>query len=62
MTTFRYKNLGDVNKSPRKVGDMIKLEMGNVFYNGNSVSSVIEFICSSQTKVSTICFASFFLK
>ncbi|XP_060841059.1 cation-independent mannose-6-phosphate receptor [Rhopalosiphum padi] len=44
----RYKNLGDVKKSPYKIGNKIILEMIDGFYNGHKVSSVIEFICSNQ--------------
>jgi len=41
-----------VKISPYKDKDIIKLKMLNGFYNGNSVSSVIEFVCSYETKVS----------
>ncbi|XP_025206725.1 cation-independent mannose-6-phosphate receptor isoform X2 [Melanaphis sacchari] len=44
----RYKNLGDVKKSPYKIGNKIILEMIDGFYNNHKVSSVIEFICSNQ--------------
>jgi len=44
-----------VNKGPYKDKDIIKLEMINGFYNGNGISSVIEFVCSNHTEVSITC-------
>lgn len=57
IITFRYKNLGDVNLSPRKEGSTILLEMTNGFFDSHVVSSVIEFTCSntsSRTNVSVM--------
>lgn len=43
-----------MNESPRLNGNKIILEMKSGFYNGHITTSVIEFICSNQTKVSFI--------
>lgn len=49
---FRHKNLGDVKKNPYIEGDKIVLKMIDGFYNGNSITSIIEFICSNTKNVS----------
>ncbi|XP_050439703.1 cation-independent mannose-6-phosphate receptor-like isoform X2 [Adelges cooleyi] len=49
LASNRYKNLGDVPERPQIENNKIVINMKNGFYDSHSVSSKIEFICSSQT-------------
>jgi len=49
---IRYNNLGDLNESPQENSSNIILKDG--FYNGHSVSSIIEFECSTKINVNIV--------